>query len=527
MTAGRDRRHAADPTGAEPAVGGEWRRLSRRMLLVHPVQELVRLAPALIGIVLAGHRNGQGVAWGLAATGVAVLVGALRWFTTTYRVTGDQVQVRRGLLRRRLLVAPLDRVRTVDLSAGALHRVLRLERVTLGTGAAVGAGHEGLRLDALDAAAAARLREELVRRRQAATGTAVMAAPGLDHAVGPQRAAEVTLAAVRPSWLRFGPFTLSGLVAVGVVTGLLSRVTSEAEVDLSRYRPLHAVATHLGAAPLWRAVVEVALAFVVVVALVSTAGYLLAFGGYRLTRHSGGTLHVVRGLIARRAVTIELSRVRGVEISEPMLLRIVGGARCSAVTTGLRTGHDSSDTAAMLLPPAPRADADRVAAAVLGTDRPVTTPLARHGRRARQRRYGRALLPCVLGAVALLPLGRLVAGPAGAWLLGVVAMPFVAVLAWDRYRNLGHAVVGEYLVRSAGSLVRRRTMLSREGIVGWTVRESFFQRRAGLATLTATTAAGAQHYAVPDVELGTAVCVADALLPGLLTPFLLDSPGPR
>ncbi len=71
-----------------------------------------------------------------------------------------------------------------------------------------------------------------------------------------------------------------------------------------------------------------------------------------------------------------------------------------------------------------------------------------------------------------------------------------------------------------GSLIRRRSVVAAEGIIGWNVERSFFQRRAGLATLTATTAAGEQHYDVQDVEMGEALRVAEELLPGLAAPFL-------
>jgi putative membrane protein len=63
-------------------------------------------------------------------------------------------------------------------------------------------------------------------------------------------------------------------------------------------------------------------------------------------------------------------------------------------------------------------------------------------------------------------------------------------------------------------------VVSAEGIIGWNVERSFFQRRAGLATLTATTAAGHQHYDVQDVDLGEALRVAEELVPGLAGPFL-------
>jgi putative membrane protein len=63
-------------------------------------------------------------------------------------------------------------------------------------------------------------------------------------------------------------------------------------------------------------------------------------------------------------------------------------------------------------------------------------------------------------------------------------------------------------------------MLAREGIIGVNLSRSFFQRRAGLVTLTATTAAGDQRYAVLDVTPDEALRVAEASVPGLLAPFI-------
>jgi putative membrane protein len=65
-------------------------------------------------------------------------------------------------------------------------------------------------------------------------------------------------------------------------------------------------------------------------------------------------------------------------------------------------------------------------------------------------------------------------------------------------------------------------MLSREGIIGVNLSRSFFQRRAGLVTLTATTAAGEQAYAIPDVTPAEALRVAETAAPGLLAPFLAE-----
>lgn len=483
------------------------------MLVVHPVQEVGRAVPLLVGLLVAGSSQGHGGLWGLVGVGVTLVLGLLRWFTTSYRISGDQVQVRQGVLRRQTLGVPLDRVRTVDVAAPPVHRALGLVRVTIGTGRSDRSRSEGIRLDGLTAVAANHLRDELLHRAE----------PALE---GPRPLRE--LARARPAWVAFGPFTLSGVVTVGVVFGFAWRIASELRFNperLARESGLTGL-SHAGALLLLLPV-----AALLVVAAVSAAGYALAFWDFRLVRDPGGSLQVTRGLIATRSTTIEERRLRGLEFSEPLLLRAVRGARLIAIATGLRVGRGAERGGSILLPPAPRAEAQRVAAEVLGSAGPVAAPLIGHGPRARRRRYTRLLLVLVpvLGGLALARWFAL-GGPGvpapyyvGAW--AVLLLAGLAV-AEDRHRSLGHALVGRTLVTRRGSLVRRRCAIACDGIIGWNLERSFFQRRAGLATLVATTAAGRQRYEVQDVPLGEALRLADQALPGLLAQFL-DPPAPR
>ncbi len=106
-----------------------------------------------------------------------------------------------------------------------------------------------------------------------------------------------------------------------------------------------------------------------------------------------------------------------------------------------------------------------------------------------------------------LPLPAIVVG-------ATVLVVAVAALGWDRYRGLGHASPAGYLVTRAGSLDRHRICLESDGIIGWTVRQTFFQRRAGVATVIAATPAGAGHYAVVDVPEGDAWSLIESVTPG-------------
>ena len=499
--------------GEEAAVDG-WRRLSPRMLAVHPVMELRRLIFPLVA-VLIGVRSGSGDDggwWALGIGGIGIALGFLRYFTTSFRITATHVQVRRGLFRRRTLTVPRDRIRTVDVTSNVLHRIFGLARVTVGTGQ-TDQKNNGVKLDGLSAAAAENLHRELLHRPVA----------------GPQpeaqedtTSAETVLIALRPSWIRYGPFTLSGLVTIGVLFGLGSRLVNESHVDPTKIGVVHDGVVYLQDKPLPVAILLVTAAIVVFTAIASTVGYVLAFWNFRLSRHRSGTLHVRRGLLTTRSTTIEERRLRGVELSEPLLLRAVHGARVLAIATGLRVGRGADRGGSVLLPPAPRPVAVDVAGTVIGEPEPLTVELIRHGSRARVRRFTRALT--VSSALALIALAFVVLAGAPWWVFwtALALLPVSALLAVDRAANLGHALTGTWLVTRHGSLVRRRYVLNTDAVIGWNLTTSVFQRRAGLTTLVATTAGGRQQYAVPDVGDTEALRVARAAVPGLLEQFLVS-----
>jgi len=497
------------------------------MLLIHPIQELPRALPALLAAFVAGNGSGRGLIWTAAALVITLGFAFSRWFTTRYRVTDDRVEVGSGLFQRRVRAVSRDRIRTVDVTARAMHRLLGLARVDVGTGRSDREGDGGVRLDGLTAVEAAGLRQELLHRPAAAPAPAAAGddpAPAGEAApvgeAAPAEPPEVELARLDPTWVRYAPFTLSGVVSVGVVLGFILNAANEAGFDLEDWGPARRLADDLGHAPV--VLVAVALTALALVAIVvaSTVGYALAFWDFRLTRHPGGTLHVTRGLITTRATTIEERRLHGAEISEPLLLRAVAGARLIAIATGLRVGRGAERGGSLLVPPAARADVERVAGDVLGATEPITVALVAHGPQARRRRYTRALGGWALLVIALAVADWAIDAPAWLPVAGLALLPVATALAADRYRSLGHAIAGRGLVVRRGSLVRRRCAIAAEGIIGWNVERSFFQRRAGLATLVATTAAGDQHYDVQDVELGEALQLADELVPGLMSPFL-------
>jgi putative membrane protein len=490
-----------------------WHRLDRRMLLVLPLQELLKNLPWLIVLLIAGAGSGNGPYYGLAGLVFSIAAGTLRWFTTSYRIAADQVQVRRGLFRRRTLTVLRDRLRTVDLTANILHRMFGLASITMGTGRSDRKDERGLKLDGLSTRDAAWVRQELLHRSAGLLRSDALVTSGAPELDRPSE-----LARWEPRWIGYGPFTLSGAITVLAVVGFGAEIVNDDHLHPARLGPVHAALQALGTDSTAVTVLALLVVAALVIAVASTLGYVLAFWNFRLTRRAG-TVQVTRGLLTTRVISIDEQRMRGVELSEPLLLRLVHGERCIAIATGLRVGRGAERGGSMLVPPAPRAVAEGVSATILGTEVPVRCELLAHGPTARRRRYTRVFLVTLPALAILLLAWRWGALPAWPWQLMLALLVLGVPLAWDRYRSLGHAVVGDRLVTRSGSLVRRRCMLSSDGIIGWNLHQSFFQRRAQVVTLVATTAAGRQAYRMQDLTLPEAVRVAEEARPGLLSPF--------
>ncbi|MBS9373297.1 PH domain-containing protein [Rhodococcus sp. B50] len=484
-----------------------WSRLDRRMLLIHPIEEILRLLPVLAGSFVIGTTSGN-PGWGLVATGVLVLVGLLRWFTTTYRVGPVHVELRRGLLQRRELSIPRSRIRSVDVEQRLLHRVLGLAVVKIGTGQSGGADRNRFELNGLPIAAVPELRAVLLTGGEQGAAPSELSEPMPVSAVPTER----QLARFDPGWVRYAPFSTTGLLAVAAIAGAafqfgLGRWIAESQV----VRRAVEAAEDLG---LVVALVILVLVVVLVASPAACVRYLMVYGDLRVT-DDDRVLRIAHGLLTTRHTTLDRARLRGVALREPLALRLVGAARLDAVMTG-RTAQQGGSS--LVLPSAPDGEVRRVAAEVLTQRLPLDAPLRSHGPRARRRRYVRTLWPVgvvvVVGLAALTVTERRVPVPVLVTVI-VLLVAGACALAQDRYRGLGHAVVDGHLVARSGSIDRQRICLDADGVIGWTVRQTFFQRRAGLATVVAATPAGSGRYEVIDIPVDEAWALVQEVTPGM------------
>ncbi|MFG6193686.1 PH domain-containing protein [Nonomuraea sp. JJY05] len=606
-----------------------WRGLAGRSLWASAVKSLAIVVGVVAGLLrfLVGRDWPIGGIVAVCAAAAVLIVAAVvaydvvRLRTTRWRLTPERLELRSGITVRQHRSIPLDRVRSVNLRADPVSRVFGLTVVKVGTGEHAAEGTE-LVLDPLTGHEAESLRRTLLRQEERpASGD------------GP-------LAELRWSWIRYAPLSLWSFTGAALVLGALYKALDSFGAKRLATEAADGVWGWVTARPL----VAVPLILAVNVA-VGVLGAVLLFaeswGRYRLEREPG-RLRLHRGLLTTRSLTLEERRLRGVEISEPLLLRLGGGARVKTIATGLGKAdeHETEDVAA-LTPPLPRALAWSLATKIANspalpatatpqTDGLAATPAAppaavpqgdalgrvgvpsttgptgrtpghaapsdapwptagashhgtvpgrhratggderavaaagRHGAdgpgvdrqgadrqgadrqgadgqgadagglvpgalvphpvAARRRRVVRALV-----TVAVLAAGAGLASwllpwqwsRVAVWAIPALALPFGMWMAVESARSLGHALGRRHLVTRQGAVVRSTIALDRRGVSGWTITESYFQRRDGLLTVSAATAAGKGHYDVVDVDRGDGLELAARAVPGLLEPFLV------
>ncbi|MHA6630501.1 PH domain-containing protein [Pseudonocardia sichuanensis] len=506
--------------GTAPDEG--WHELDRRTVAVTALLTLGGSVAAGMPIGLAVARNtstGTALLWVLPA--VALLVAGagvldhVRWRRTRYRVTPSRVELRTGIVVTRHRSLQRDRIRAVDVTADPLLRAFGLVAVRIGTGEQSGAGEGSVALRPVPSATGEALRRELLRREPRDGADADAPVDG-------------ALAVLDPAWIRYAP--------VSFVAPVLGASAFGGALQVSEWFGLQAgvitwVAEVFHGVPLV-AVITILAAGALVVGAVGALGlWVEMWWNYRLEREPG-TLRVSRGLLTTRSISVEEARLRGVELVEPLGVRLSGAARVDAVATGMGAAKPEDDKTdrRTLLPAAPRALAQGVAAAVLREQVSPTDAvrLTGHPAAARGRRLRWALATVVAVEAPLVVLGVLLTDVLLhiAWISALALVPLAVVLAVDAYRSLGHGLGERYLVARSGTVRRSTVALQRGGIIGWTFRQSIFQRRAELVTVIATTAAGTGAYAVPDAGTDEGLALARATVPGLLEPFAeeLDAP---
>lgn len=330
----------------------------------------------LVQTVIAEGMLGIGIAAIFALILLIVFFSWLSWRVHTYRITGEAVENRSGILFKKHRRAPLDRIQSVNLQRPLLARILGLTKIEVQTG---GQGGK-VELAYLGHRDAKTVREQIVRSAARSQGEDPSAAANAE--VGAATAAADTSA---------GAVGYDG-TAYGEAQGSFDRRVQEfADFDIDASARTSGV---LVSVPVPRLIGSILLSWemlftaailigIVVIAIVRSPGALvgliplalvmvgLIFGqfnkgfNFTLTRSREG-IRTSAGLTATNTETIPLGRVHSVEAMQPLGWRIFGWWKVRINVAGYSVSQGGQNSNRNIVLPVGRAeDALRVLEALL------------------------------------------------------------------------------------------------------------------------------------------------------------------
>ncbi|HEY9314043.1 PH domain-containing protein [Williamsia sp.] len=508
----------------EVPAPGPWKRLDSRMIGAALIRMMLLIGPVAFGWAFLGQRDRSVSGTLIVLTVMAVLVPAyyiLQFFRFRYRLTATELQISSGLVVRRTHRVPLHRIRTVDIIAPPVLRLLSLAIVTIGTGEQVTGRNTALKLDAVSTTVAADLRDELLAAAGMRASASSLAGSGESTSPVPE------ILRLRWVWMVYAVVSVWSLVAPAAMFGFayqgLQFLGRDPDTIVGWY-----FSDYLEEVSLTRWLVTTVGVFVLVAAAGAAAVFAEAWWNYVLVheqhgrREQHGRFVATRGFLTTRSFTVDQSRLRGVTVAEALTTRLLGGARLIPILTGVSA--DQQNTKSGVLVPATTRDVPIALAnallsePVLSDERLGPGWLHHHPAAAQRRIVFRYLTPVVLGTALLAAATVLWSWPLWLFIIPAAATAILVPSSVGHYRGLGHRIEDGYLFSRRGFFLRRYDAVQLRGISGVAVHQTVFQRRLGLASVIATTASGDKAYHVVDVDLATATDLAVALGPQEFAP---------
>ena len=420
---------------------------------------------------------------------VLFALATLAWWRNTFVVVGDDLKVSKGILREDRLTIPLGRVQSVSIDQDFIRRPLNLVRASLDT---AGTSEAEFTIDAIDRGIAEALQRLSAERRNVLAADAVAATSGPEALPPPVVADEVVarrtpidlvkIGLAQSPWAGLaviGPLLAVGDDLGGAVGLSFEDVTGDTEVTFGSLFWLVPLLIFIGT--------MISLVLQVSREVITNWDLTLAKTPTGLRRTSG--------LLSKVSRASTLARVQRLGTHQSPVRRAIGFRRLNLPTIG------EGD---LSLPGATDAEIERVRRLVLDPDEIVPTL----DRRVSPLAVFLAVRNTLLVLAPVVAILVITFGWWGAFLFGVVPVVWLTERRSNRNFRWGLSRAGlsrrSHLVSVATSEVAMR----KAQIV--TVKQSFFERRRGLATFEVATAGGS--FVVPMIGLDEARAVRDRVV---------------
>lgn len=392
-----------------------------------------------------------------------------------YELTEDALTIRSGVISRRVVEIPVNRIQNIDVTHGYIQRLLGIAEVRVET-----AG------DTQDANIRVLGKDEALELRRAVEDT--------DETDNDDRTL-FTLKLRELGILSFFSIDFTALALILSVFSLLPVFNIDTVTVIKSLINFSSPSTAL-------------IAVLVLSFAVWFSGALEKFTRYSRfhLKYSGDTLYYSHGLLRKHESSIPLRKIQTVTIKEPLLARLLGYASLSIQTAGYAPNEEGESQ--VMVPLAKRRRVRVLAREIHDYGDKELIPLPRKARR----RYITRYLAIILALTALLWLVSVefgVLNPGSfAWYVPLAYLPIAPAAAHMKWSSRGYSLRNDCMVTRKGYWTRETRIVPLHRVQNVIQTRNPFQRRLGLASLTIDTAGSYESAVATDIETET----ADALL---------------
>lgn len=449
-------------------------RLHPAGIIIFLAQNTYKFIQALLPLLVIVMSNRQLIHW-LYIIAPACLIGYIfwavaYWWRYVFYIEGYELRLEYGVLNRKKMFIPLNRIQAVHLSAGILQRLLGLFSLEVET---AGGGTEAeVSLPALSREIAENLRQAL-QVKDAAAGNSPAEA-GADFALSPRD-------------LLIAGSTSNG---IGLVLAfLLTLGTQLDEIFPEIYKEAGKLAGGILESGI-NAIILSVLLLLLCAWLISVVNVVLKFGNFQLQRE-GNDIKISRGLLESHQFTVPVKRIQAIKIVEGVLRGPLGLVSVEIVNAAYAGKRGEANILFPLIRKRELISTLSLVVPEFATGLEVETL----PRRARSRYLLVNMVPALIFAVILsiyVPWGYL------SWAL----LPLTFLLGQVQYRDAGLKVMGDKIVMRTRWLGMKTMIIPRRRVQSLVISTSFLQKRKELQTAAISIASGigGERVAVAGVD---------------------------
>lgn len=484
------------PTTAAPSLTSlrQWQRLSPIALLFFTVNlfrvifgNVAYLAPTLI-LLYQGMKNSPLLSMAiLLGIATVLLIGAvLSYYMYKFRVVGDTVEIRSGVIKKKQLNLPFSRIQNVRLQQPLYYRLTNHVCLQLDT---AGSNQQEAKLVALPQHLAQQLQQEIHALHQTmapaekaeVSADPVPATATDEQLLNTRSIGDLVLHGISNNrvWLMLGLAAPFFNLIIELVTDQLEKIG----LDLMQwFDPEHQSWIWIGVAAL-----ALTLMVMFLLTLLSIAASVINYYGFTLVR--SGERYIRRcGLLTKHEVSMKLARLQWVALKQDWLDRLLGrcNVRFEQINAPMHSMQAGAEQGKIMVPSVRQHEALLLLADAQPNQQLATT----HFQRINWRFLARQLL------LLWLPLAII-----SQWLLRIDApelanlsllpLGWLAIMMVVRWRRWGYAMDNNYLYIRKGLIGVDHFSAPVFKVQQVKLKQNWFLRRAGLCHIQLVFASGA------------------------------------